>query len=401
MSERVCIVGGLGHVGLPFGAVLADCGYWVDLLDTDPRARHEVTDGRAPFVEDGLQELLDTHLGKRLRVAHAPVPEFAAYADHVVVTIGTPVDEHLNPKLQAVLGVVGEYALHLKQGAHLMLRSTVFPGTTRAVERRLQELGRGDVLVSFCPERILQGQAVRELRTLPQIISGTTTAAEDAAMRLFQPLGCPRTVVKVEEAELAKLFLNAWRYGQFALANQFYGLCVERGVDYAAVHEAMTWEYPRAAGLPTPGLAAGPCLGKDTMQLAASSMNGFPMGHAAWRVNEGLPELLVRQVCRALGGALDQGACVGILGMAFKADVDDVRESLGFKVKKLLEFAGARVLLSDEHHQRPDWLTKEELLRKVNAVIIGVPHSAYRGLQIPAGTIVLDTWGATVGGDRL
>lgn len=409
MAVQVCIIGGLGHVGLPFGAVLADRGFEVSLLDTSVEAWELVSSGQAPFVEDGLQPLLNQYLGKSLYPCLAPDYELVRAADHVVIAIGTPVDEHLNPRLHAVLGVVGDYAPHLKQGAHLMLRSTVFPGTTRAVARRLAELGRGDVLVSFCPERILQGQAVRELRGLPQIISGTSLAAVDAADAIFDRLqaqaGTTEQVYPIvcspEEAELAKLFLNAWRYGQFALANQFYGLCVERGVDYGKVHRAMTYNYPRAAGLPTPGLAAGPCLGKDTMQLAASSMNGFPLGHAAWLVNEGLPELLVRQVCRALGGALDQGGCVGILGMAFKADVDDVRESLGFKVKKLLEFAGARVVLSDEYHQRPGWVTKEALLRKVDAVVIGVPHSAYKGLEIPAGKVVLDTWGVTVGGVRL
>lgn len=399
-QQNVCIVGGLGHVGLPFGAVLAQSGFRVCLIDTSRERIECLAEGKAPFVEDGLQELLDEHLGPNLYVSVAPVRD-AANADHLVVTVGTPVDEHLNPRLRDVLTVVTEYAPHLKLGAHLMLRSTLFPGTTRAVVRLLKDLGREDVKVSFCPERILQGQAVRELRTLPQIIGEGSNAAGFSAKLLFEAIGAKPIFTTPEEAELAKLFLNAWRYGQFALANQFYGLATERGVDYAKVHAAMTEGYPRAQGIPTPGMAAGPCLGKDTLQLAASAMNGFPLGHACWLANEGFPELLARQVTRALGGALDQGASVGILGMAFKADVDDVRESLGFKLKKLLEFAGAHVVVSDEHHRAEGWVGKDELLSKVNAVVIGVPHSGYRGLRIPDGCIVLDTWGVTEGGVRL
>ncbi len=413
MTENVCIIGGCGHVGLPFGVYLALHGFSVDLIDRDEERVNLVNKGVPPFTEPGLAEALVTQVGNNLFGWHAPGGDLVTQADHVVITVGTPVDEHLNPRLQDVLGVVAQLAPLLKKGAHLMLRSTIFPGTTKAVQRTLLALDRADVLVSFCPERIQQGHAMKELAELPQIISGCADDARMAAARLFEQAGIPTVACDVGAAELAKLFLNTWRYQQFAAVNQFWGLCQERGVDFDEVYNAMTYRYPRAQGMPRPGMAAGPCLGKDTLQLAASAMNGMPLAHAAWLVNEGFPELLARKVMRALGGALDQGASVGILGMAFKADVDDIRESLGFKLRKILAFAGVRVLISDPHAgldqfssalpqpALPGWSTTEEVLTQTNAVIIGVPHTAYRGLRMPQGCLVLDTWGITEGGVRL
>ena len=196
--------------------------------------------------------------------------------------------------------------------------------------------------------------------------------------------------VTIEEAALAKLFSNAWRYIQFAVANQFYMMATDLGVDYDAVRKAMVEGYGRAAGLPGAGFAAGPCLLKDTLQLAAfNTSNSFPLGQAAMHVNEGLPAFLVEQLRRKYNLAKTR---VGILGMTFKADIDDTRDALSYKLGKILRFHGATVSYSDEFATDPTFVSKEELVKNVDVVIVGVPHSAYKNLRVPPSVEIVDPW---------
>jgi UDP-N-acetyl-D-mannosaminuronic acid dehydrogenase len=153
----------------------------------------------------------------------------------------------------------------------------------------------------------------------------------------------------------------------------------------------MTTNYDRAKDFPKPGFAAGPCLLKDTLQLSAFNNNRFLLGHAAMLINEGLPSFLTHQIKTKLGSL--EGRTVGILGMAFKADIDDIRDALSFKLRKLLQFNGAEVLCSDEYVQSEQFISSEELIKKSEIIIVGVPHSAYWKLSIPAGKYLVDLWG--------
>ena len=186
-----------------------------------------------------------------------------------------------------------------------------------------------------------------------------------------------------------KLFTNAWRYIQFAAANQFYMIAESNGVDFNRVRKAMVDGYGRAATLPSAGFAAGPCLLKDTMQLAAFNTNSFSLGQAAVGINEGLPSFVVESLRRRY--QLDQTK-VGILGMTFKADIDDIRDSLSYKLGKVLRFYGADVAYSDEYASDPTFISKEQLVARSDVVIVGVPHSAYRTLVIPERVEVVDLW---------
>ena len=142
--------------------------------------------------------------------------------------------------------------------------------------------------MAFCPERVVQGNGLKELRDMPQIVSGTTPDAEREAAALFERIAPEVVVVTPIEAEFAKLFSNAYRYIEFAATNEFYLVAKSAGVDYQRVLKAMTHNYPRLKGMPRPGFAAGPCLVKDTMQLSAFARNQFGLGHAALLINEGL-----------------------------------------------------------------------------------------------------------------
>jgi UDP-N-acetyl-D-mannosaminuronic acid dehydrogenase len=384
----VLILGGCGHVGLPLGIMFAREGLAVGLYDSDEHRRELVRAGQMPFLEYGADALLPEVIGRSLHIVDDI--SIARDAEHVVITIGTPVDEYLNPRFRPMFAVAAELALHLAPGTHVMLRSTVYPGTTRELDRRLRSLG-ASVEVSYCPERIVQGQAVNELERLPQIVSGLSPAAVDAAERLFGYLTDKTIVVEVEEAELAKLFLNSARYIHFAVANQFFMMAEELGVDFFRIHRAMTEGYERASDFPLPGFTAGPCLLKDTIQLAAFHRGTFQLGHAAMLTNEGMANFIVDRLRAAYQDLADRR--VGILGMAFKANSDDTRDSLAYKLRKILAFHGIEVYASDAFVSDPSFLSTDELVERCDIIILGAPHDVYRDLRIPDEKEVVDVWG--------
>jgi UDP-N-acetyl-D-mannosaminuronic acid dehydrogenase len=245
------------------------------------------------------------------------------------------------------------------------------------------------VNVAFCPERVAQGRVIRELRELPQIISAFSQQGLDAARAFFAPFAPKTVVVEPMEAELAKLFSNAYRYIQFATTNQFYQIAESHGLDYDRIYRAMVADYPRLSGLPSPGFAAGPCLFKDTLQLAAFSRQSFSLGLAAVWVNEGLPEFVVDQ----LRQEHDLGAStVGILGMAFKPEVDDIRDSLSYKLRRLLRIEAQRVLCHDPYVKDPTFSELSTVINESDVLIVATPHQEYRGLALPASKVVVDLW---------
>ncbi|MFM8856553.1 MAG: nucleotide sugar dehydrogenase, partial [Actinomycetota bacterium] len=329
MMLKIAVVGGCGHVGLPLAMALADKGSDVVSYDINPAAVEMVNSGEMPFLEPGAAEVMDriSATGK-FRASTDPI--VVTEADVIIVVVGTPVDEHLNPDAEAVPNAVAALKEYLRPHHLLILRSTVYPGVTRLVETRLKALGV-DVDIAFCPERIAEGKAFTELYSLPQIVSGCSPSAVERAKAVFNLLTEQIVVTTPEEAELAKLFTNTWRYIKFAAANQFYMIANDYGVDFHRVRHAITFDYPRALDMPGPGFAAGPCLFKDTMQLAAFNNNNFTLGHASMMVNEGLPLYMVSRMEQRWDLSTLR---VGILGMAFKSESDDIRSSLSYKLKR-------------------------------------------------------------------
>lgn len=382
----VCIIGGFGHVGLPLGIALASVGLRVSLYDTNVALRPVIRKGTMPFLEKGAGPLLKKTIGKTLFVSETI--DDAAHADCIVVTIGVPVDEHVSPEMKPLLALADVLEPHLRRGQCVILRSTLFPGATRFFRDYLTSKGK-DIHVAYCPERIVQGRALIEFRTLPQIVSGFSPKARSMAKRVFRALGTTVIELEPEEAEFAKLFSNSWRYITFAAANRFFMLATEHGIDYRRVYRAMTDGYERCKDLPVPGFAAGPCLFKDTLQLSAASRGTFDIGDAAMAVNESLPAFLVGELSKQRDL---RGTTVGILGMAYKADIDDTRDSLSFKLKKLLELRGASVLCSDEYVRHEHFVSSRTLVKDAETIIVGVPHAAYRKLKIPKMKNVIDIW---------
>jgi UDP-N-acetyl-D-mannosaminuronic acid dehydrogenase len=394
-DRDVVVIGGCGHVGLPLAIAFADRGARVGIYDVSDAAVATVNAGRLPFDEPGAPEVLARVVADgRLRASADP--SIVGSAENVVVVIGTPVDEHLNPNQTAIPKALGGCAPFLRDGQLLILRSTVFPGVTALVEKMIAGLGVS-IDVAFCPERIAEGKAMTELFELPQIVSARSPRGMERAAKLFGLLTNSIVELSPEEAELAKLFTNVWRYIKFATANQFYMMANDRGLDFERIRKGLSQDYPRAADMPGAGFAAGPCLFKDTMQLAAFNNNNFALGHTAMTINEGLPLYLVHRLEQRFDLS---SMTVGILGMAFKGESDDIRSSLSYKLKRILEFKADKVLCADPYVTvDPNLLPQEEVIARSGLLVIATPHPEYRRLETDKP--VADIWNVLGTGVRL
>ena len=383
--KTISVIGGCGHVGLPLSAVLSNSGFKVFAYDINLKSVNLVNQKKAPFWEPGLDELISSNSGKNLIATDDP--HVIAESEIVILIVGTPLDVHLNPDPNAVITAVKDVVPFLRNGQLLILRSTVFPGVTAKVERLIDSLGL-KLEIAFCPERIAEGLAIKELHELPQLIGVRSDQTAANASVIFQKLGVKTVKITPEEAEFAKLFTNTWRYIKFAAANQFWMMANDSGVSYENIRDAIRFEYPRANDLPGAGFAAGPCLFKDTMQLSTFSGNNFPLGQAAMMINEGQPNYIVEKLREKFDLP---NLNVGILGMAFKGESDDNRSSLSYKLKRILKFYCNEVLTTDPYVKTDsNLLPLEKVVSACDILIIGSPHNEYRELKTEK--IVIDIW---------
>lgn len=403
-ARDVVIVGGCGHVGLPLAISLAAEGLRVAIYDIGAQAVDTVNAGRMPFAEPGAGQSLRRAVEAGHLVASTD-PAMVATAEHVIVVItgrAAPTAERppgpgggmaagtaggtadLGP--ESIGAALADCADQLRDGQILILRSTVSPGTTASAEKLVARLGI-DMDVAFCPERIAEGRAMTELRALPQIVASRSASGLERASRLFGRLTPSLVPLSVEEAELAKLFTNAWRYIRFAAANQFYMIASDLGLDYERIRQGLMQGYPRASDLAAAGFAAGPCLLKDTLGLARTSEQ-FPLGRAAIEVNQGLPGYLAERLATRFPLA---ETTVGILGMAFKGGSDDIRASLSYDLAGLLRARARAVLCTDPLVTGdPDLLPLRTVLDAADVLVIAAPHSHYRDLR--TAKPVIDIW---------
>jgi UDP-N-acetyl-D-mannosaminuronic acid dehydrogenase len=387
-TADVTVVGGAGHVGIPLVLSFAAKGLTVNVNDLNDVSLDTLRAGRLPFLELGAEELLTNALHEN-RLIFTNRSSDISGSGPVIVTIGTPVDEFLNPKRSVVKDCIDALLPYLRDGQLLVLRSTLYPGTTDWVHTYLQSHGR-NLKVAFCPERVVQGLGIKELREMPQIVSGTSPEAEQEAAALFRLVTPELVIVTPMEAEFAKLFANSYRYIEFAVTNQFFLIAKSAGLDYSVILNAMKHNYPRAKSMPTPGFAAGPCLVKDTMQLLAFARNEFALGNAAIMVNEGLPLHIVNDLRRSFDL---HKTTVGLLGMAFKADCDDVRASLSYKLKNTLAGNCKEVLTTDPFVTTdPTLRPLDDVIRLSDVLILCTPHSSYKNADFK-GKPVVDIWG--------
>jgi UDP-N-acetyl-D-mannosaminuronic acid dehydrogenase len=395
MSASVAVVG-LGRVGLPLALSFADHGLRVVGVDKDAVHLDTIRSGRMPFHETGTQELLDRVLASGRLELTERVPDAAA-AEHIVLTLGTPAFSHIEIDISQIRDALDELLPLVREGHAVHLRSTVAPGTTQWVAGYLEQR-RGftvgeDLFVAHVPERIAENHFLEEIHSLPCIIGGVGEGSGAAAADLFQVFGTEIRQTTPVQAELAKIWTNILRYTNFALPNLLMMNCDQNGANVFEVIDLINHDYPRG-GMALPGLTAGTCLRKDfTFSEERSSAPGMLL--AVSRVHETVPLFLVEGLKRRLGGSL-RDCKVAVLGLTFKRNSDDVRDSLAHKIIRLLERELARVSRHDPHvpdHSEP----LESALSGAKAVVIATNHSEFEGVlaQVPRDAWIVDPWNVT------
>jgi UDP-N-acetyl-D-mannosaminuronic acid dehydrogenase len=394
VSYDVSVIG-LGRVGLPLALCFAAAGLRVLGVDNDTERLDALRAGRMPFKEPGTDELL-----ARVGLDVSPHAADAAQADAIVLTLGTPTFSHIEIDMGDIRSVLDDLLPVLHEGQSIVLRSTVAPGTTEFVAGYLEKQ-RGftvgeDLFVAHVPERIAADRFLEEISTLPCIVGGIGEGSGEVAGRLFEVLGAPIVQTSAVQAELAKIWTNIYRYATFALPNLLMMDCERYDANVFDVIELINRDYPRG-GIGRPGMTAGTCLRKDfAFSEEKSNAPGMLLGVS--RVHESVPLFLVDGIKRRIGGSLRERK-VAVLGLAFKRDTDDERDSLSHKLVRLLERELADVAVHDPHVQTPT-SSFDEAVDAADVVVIATNHEEFRGptalrairSQARSEALIVDPW---------
>jgi len=384
----VCVVGGAGHVGAPLGLALSSKGFKVILIDKNSKNIKKINKGQMPFIEEGCEKLLKKMIYKRKILATNKL-DYISKCKYIIVCLGTPINNKFKPNLKSFFDFFYVLRKYLNRNHIIIIRSSVYPGVCKKIYNIVKKHCKN---LSYCPERIAQGKSLTELPQLSQIVSGMNNKAKTESKKIFRKV-CKKIIfTEIIEAELIKLFSNAYRYINFSISNQFYLICKNEGLDFFKIRNLMQDNYKRNADLPSAGFTAGPCLLKDTMQLSSFYNHKFPLFHAAMSINENLPQFIVNKL--SAENNLKK-KIVGILGLSFKAENDDIRDSLSIKLLKKLKSKKVKTLQSDEYYKDKKNISKNELIKRSDIIIIGTPHRAYKKIKVNKNKVLMDIWGLT------
>ncbi len=400
VKTRTVAIAGLGYVGLTLALTLADMDVDVIGTDVDSEVLRQIRSGETHFHERGLREILLKHLGTRFRVADGfPVDASDVY----VISVGTPVDQSGEPQLDALKASVKSVSKVLKRFDLVVLRSTVPVGTTRSVVLPILEHESGlrageDFFLAFAPERTVEGNALEELRNLPQVVGGIDRTSTELAGKLFH-LITPKIVPvsSLEEAELVKLLNNSYRDLTFAFANEIATYCHAIGLEANRVIRAANDGYVRGSiPFPSPGVG-GPCLTKDPYILVSSARSagvGLELPSASRRVNERAIMGIRSRVDRFFSdtGKRPEHGKIFIAGMAFKGEPEtgDIRNSASLLIAQALRERNFSVAVHDQVFAErgatdiagfPSVSFPEGFL-SADAVLVLNNHRFYRGQDI-------------------
>ena len=385
-KRNISIIGGAGHVGFPLGLIFTSKGFKVSLIDKDKINIKKINNGHIPFLENNSQTLLTKMIKKKNIYATNQLSEVIK-SKYIIICIGTPITKKLNPNLKNFINFFYQLKKFLKKNHIVIIRSSIYPGIYNKIYKIIKNKCKN---LSYCPERIVQGKSISELPKLPQLVSGKSKKAILESGKLFKKV-CKKIIyTKVIEAELVKLFSNAYRYINFSISNQFYMICQNQGLNFFKIRNIMKDGYMRNANIPISGFTAGPCLLKDTMQLSSFYNHKFLLGHSAMSINEGIPKFIVSKLENKFNL---KKKTVGILGLAFKSETDDIRDSLSIKLLQLLKLKKIKTLQSDEFVKNEHNIDKKNLVKKSDIIILATPHKAYKKLRIGKNKILVDIWG--------
>ena len=377
----VCVVGGAGHVGFPIGLIFASKKLNICLLDSDENQLKKIMENKIPFKEKNGKKFLRKY---KKNIFLTSDPKFIRESKNIIICIGTPIKKNLKPELKNFFKFFKSIKKYLTKDQEIIVRSSVYIGSIEKIKKILNFNN-----IVYCPERIVQGLSLEELPKLPQIISGFNAKSIKNASYLFKKICKKIIITSVQEAELIKLYSNAYRYINFSISNQFYEMCASVGVSFSKVRNYMREGYERSASIPTAGFAAGPCLLKDTMQLNNYFRNKFTLGLSAMKINEGLPKFLLNQIENEYNLKKIK---IGILGLAFKSETDDIRDSLSIKMIKLLKTKKIKFLQSDEYYTDSNNVDAEKLIKESDVIVVGVMHNKYKKLKFPKNKKIINVW---------
>ena len=395
-KATVCVIG-LGHVGLPLSVVLANCGLTCYGIDIDSERVSQINRGKTPFKESGLDEWLKR--AQKLGKFHATIEtkESISRSDIILVTVGTPMTTHRcmdYSQLHDALERISEVNLY---GKAIGIRCTLAPGTVNNVivpylEEKSKLKAGEDFALAMCPERILEGHAIDELLSLPEIVGVINDASNAIFAELFRKINPKKDILYTTPtgAELAKLFTNIYRYLSFALANEFAMWAENYGEDAHEIIKVANYGYPRC-NIPKPGFAGGPCLGKDGLLLDNTTF--ISIISTAWKLNEAIPQHVAESIRRRIG--LLYGKSIAVLGLAFKAGSDDTRLSPCAKLVEILKGYGAIVSVHDPYI--PDTLPIDKALENPDVVVVANNHPEFgnlaREIDESGCKLIYDVWG--------
>jgi len=393
---------GIGRVGLPLALVFAQSGVKVIGIDKNEDYVAKLKRGEKPFHEEGIEELL--------KIANfTPTTDFewgVQESDILILCVGTPLTSGYNPDFSQLYSALSRIVEVPIEGKLIIVRSTVPPGTiddkvTPFLEKKSGLKAGEGFGIAICPERIVEGKAIEEIKELPEIIGTHDEVTVAIATELFRRIN-PNKKISVTEpktAELVKLFSNVYRYVNFALANEFALLAESFGQDSREIINTLNYGYPRG-GIPRPGLTGGPCLTKDGyFLLSGIAFPDFIL--LAWRLNEFIPQYIVNRLKQALKekGKPMHACRIAVLGLAFKGGIDDTRYSPSVRIVDLLESENADVAKHDPYIDDTD--TLEEAVTGADAVVLATNHPEFKGVcqaihrlgKHKPDCILIDCWG--------
>ena len=382
----VCIVGGAGHIGAPLGLALSSKGYNVILIDKNKENIKKINHGIMPFIEEGCAKLLKKMISKRKIFATLDLNEVKK-CKYIIVCLGTPINKKFEPNLKNFISFFYSLKKYLNRNHIVIIRSSIYPGICNKVFNIIKSYCKN---LSYCPERIAQGKSLKELPKISQMVSGKNTKSILESGKIFKKICGKIIYTKIIEAELIKLFSNTYRFINFSISNQFYMMCKNQGLDFFKIRNLMRDNYKRNANIPSAGFTAGPCLLKDTMQLSSFYNHKFSLLHSAKSINENLPIFIIKKLSEKYDL---RKKIVGILGLSFKAENDDIRDSLSIKLLKHLKSKKIKTLQSDEYYKDKNNIDKNLLVKKSDIIIISTPHRTYKNLKINKKKVLIDIWG--------
>ena len=385
IKNNISIIGGTGHVGLPLGLAFSSKRFQVNLIDINKENINKVNKGIMPFIEDNAHKTLKESLKKKKIIATNNLSSLKL-SKFVIICIGTPIKKNLKPDTKNFLRFFNELKKYISKDQIIIIRSSVFPGICNKVFKILQSK---NLNISYCPERIVQGKSLIELPKLPQIISAFNKKAEIQSSILFKNITKKIIISSILEAELMKLFSNAYRYINFSITNNFFKICKSFNIDYEDLRLKMIDGYERNTAIPKAGFSAGPCLLKDTMQLASFSKTKFDLGYAAMDINQKLPIFLIKDLEKKINLKKET---IGILGLSFKADIDDIRDSLSIELISYLKKRKLKFMFNDPYYVDQDNTSLKELIKKSSIIIVATPHKIFKKIKIPKKKKIIDIW---------